>query len=180
MLMLTILCVMLSTLIHAQNYKALKIDASGKITDQNGKMIGTVTKDGTISDAVGMKIAHVDANGTLVDEKTGEKLGKAEKNGNFVSEYSKTPDQGWTTSAPLNGTCLVKDRDGNIKAEVHENYKAFGACAIHCLEHHMNHNAVRNEKNQTALYVCPMHPDITSDKPGACSKCGMALVKKEK
>lgn len=28
-------------------------------------------------------------------------------------------------------------------------------------------------------YVCPMHPDVTSDKPGKCSKCGMDLVKKE-
>ncbi len=25
-------------------------------------------------------------------------------------------------------------------------------------------------------YVCPMHPDVTSDKPGKCSRCGMALV----
>ncbi|MBI3872985.1 MAG: hypothetical protein HY304_07930 [candidate division Zixibacteria bacterium] len=28
------------------------------------------------------------------------------------------------------------------------------------------------------IYVCPMHADVTSDKPGQCSKCGMALVKK--
>ncbi|MDB5327128.1 MAG: hypothetical protein JWM57_2697 [Phycisphaerales bacterium] len=27
-----------------------------------------------------------------------------------------------------------------------------------------------------AAYVCPMHPEVTSDKPGACPKCGMALV----
>lgn len=26
-------------------------------------------------------------------------------------------------------------------------------------------------------FSCPMHPEITSDKPGKCSKCGMALVK---
>lgn len=26
-----------------------------------------------------------------------------------------------------------------------------------------------------AKYVCPMHPEVTSDKPGACPKCGMAL-----
>jgi transcription initiation factor IIE alpha subunit len=33
------------------------------------------------------------------------------------------------------------------------------------------------ETNQvpTASYVCPMHADITSTKPGKCSKCGMAL-----
>ena len=29
------------------------------------------------------------------------------------------------------------------------------------------------------LYICPMHPQITSDKPGDCPICGMRLVKKE-
>lgn len=28
-------------------------------------------------------------------------------------------------------------------------------------------------------YTCPMHPEITSDKPSRCPKCGMALVLKE-
>lgn len=27
-------------------------------------------------------------------------------------------------------------------------------------------------------YICPMHPEVVSDKPGKCSKCGMALVLK--
>ena len=27
-------------------------------------------------------------------------------------------------------------------------------------------------------YVCPMHPEVTSDHPGTCSKCGMDLVSK--
>ena len=32
-----------------------------------------------------------------------------------------------------------------------------------------------------STYSCPMHQDITSDKPGKCSKCGMdlSLSKKE-
>ena len=25
-------------------------------------------------------------------------------------------------------------------------------------------------------YVCPMDPDVTSDKPGRCPKCGMELI----
>jgi hypothetical protein len=29
------------------------------------------------------------------------------------------------------------------------------------------------------VYTCPMHPDITSDKPGKCPKCGMNLVAKK-
>jgi len=27
-------------------------------------------------------------------------------------------------------------------------------------------------------YTCAMHPEVLSDKPGKCTKCGMALVKK--
>ncbi len=138
-----------------------------------------MTKDGVITDVMGMKVAQVDANGNLIDAKTGEKLGKTEKNGNFLPHFAKTPDEGWSVSAPLNGTCLIKDKDGNIKAEVHENYKAFGACAIHCLTHHMNHGEVMNEKKmESAEYSCPMHPDVTSAKAGKCNKCGMDLVKK--
>jgi Cu(I)/Ag(I) efflux system membrane fusion protein len=31
----------------------------------------------------------------------------------------------------------------------------------------------------TVQYTCPMHSDVVSDKPGNCSKCGMALVEKK-
>ncbi|WP_423147954.1 heavy metal-binding domain-containing protein [Rubrolithibacter danxiaensis] len=27
-------------------------------------------------------------------------------------------------------------------------------------------------------YTCPMHPEVISDKPGKCPKCGMNLVEK--
>ena len=29
-----------------------------------------------------------------------------------------------------------------------------------------------------AVYTCPMHPEVASNEPGKCSKCGMALVPK--
>ena len=28
-------------------------------------------------------------------------------------------------------------------------------------------------------YVCPMHPEVASDQPGACPECGMKLVPRE-
>jgi len=28
-------------------------------------------------------------------------------------------------------------------------------------------------------YTCPMHPDVNSDKPGKCPKCGMDLIAKK-
>src|SRR5262249_54047217 len=31
------------------------------------------------------------------------------------------------------------------------------------------------ETSKPARYICPMDPEVTSDKPGACPKCGMAV-----
>lgn len=31
---------------------------------------------------------------------------------------------------------------------------------------------------EAALYVCPMHPEVTSRTPGTCPKCGMKLVER--
>jgi hypothetical protein len=31
-------------------------------------------------------------------------------------------------------------------------------------------------KPGATLYTCPMHPEVISDKPGKCPKCGMTLV----
>jgi mono/diheme cytochrome c family protein len=34
-------------------------------------------------------------------------------------------------------------------------------------------------KAAKVVYTCPMHPEVVSDVPGKCPKCGMDLVKKE-
>jgi len=43
-------------------------------------------------------------------------------------------------------------------------------------EHSCSHyfKATQDTKSQT--YTCPMHPKVTSEKPGNCDKCGMKLV----
>ncbi len=173
-ILLTVLVVVFGfQIVQAQavDYKGHRIDASGKVTDKDGKHIGNVTKEGVISDASGKKVAHVDGNGFLIDA-MGNNLGKVGKNGEFVP-YSETVS--WIASAPENGVCLIKDGDGKVKAVVHETYKNIGACAIHCLTHTMKHGEVM----EAAQYSCPMHPEVTSDKPGKCSKCGMELTKKK-
>ena len=37
----------------------------------------------------------------------------------------------------------------------------------------------RSEVAEKEIYTCTMHPEIRSDKPGKCPKCGMELVKME-
>src|SRR5687767_12230234 len=42
-----------------------------------------------------------------------------------------------------------------------------------------SHRAVRPvEAEQGSTYYCPMHPSVTTNKPGNCPICGMKLVKR--
>ena len=35
------------------------------------------------------------------------------------------------------------------------------------------------KKQISVYYTCPMHPEIKSNQPGKCPKCGMKLIKKQ-
>jgi hypothetical protein len=35
------------------------------------------------------------------------------------------------------------------------------------------------EQQAAKKYTCPMHPEVVTDKPAKCPKCGMALVEKK-
>jgi hypothetical protein len=39
--------------------------------------------------------------------------------------------------------------------------------------------SMNQPSTQASTYTCTMHPEVRSDKPGNCPKCGMALVPKK-
>lgn len=43
----------------------------------------------------------------------------------------------------------------------------------------LKHNSSVADSTITKTYTCPMHPEVISDKPGQCPKCGMDLELKE-
>lgn len=61
--------------------------------------------------------------------------------------------------------------------------KTYYFCSEHCLNtftanpaQHSKEEADTQGKTETeTAYVCPMHPDVTSEEPGDCPNCGMAL-----
>ena len=42
-----------------------------------------------------------------------------------------------------------------------------------------NHLVLPNVVGRTKTYTCSMHPEVRSDKPGKCPKCGMELIEKK-
>ena len=48
------------------------------------------------------------------------------------------------------------------------------------MDHSQHNRATHQSMARDSLgvsYTCPMHPEVISDKPSVCSKCGMRLVK---
>ena len=59
-------------------------------------------------------------------------------------------------------------------------------CSEHCRQkflgsepkekpHTIPHRSLALQRHTAEKYTCPMHPEVQSEKPGSCPKCGMAL-----
>lgn len=58
-------------------------------------------------------------------------------------------------------------------------FAAFTAFAFSCNNTAPKGNNTNEQgKPVKVIYTCEMHPEVISDKPGKCPKCGMTLVKK--
>ena len=131
----------LPSLLFAQsaNYKQpMSINASGQIKDGTGATVGTVSKERMIMDAKGKKMAFVDGQGSLVDAKTGKKMGRMGKDGKTY--MNANGDLMYTIKDNADETCDIFDAKGRKIGNVHDSYKGT-ACALHCFQAghtHMN------------------------------------------
>ncbi|HUE81992.1 MAG TPA: HAD-IC family P-type ATPase, partial [Pyrinomonadaceae bacterium] len=109
------------------------------------------------------------------------------------TEETKGPPQRPAVEDPVCGMTVSPESAAGSFAHDGEIYYF---CSRHCLnkfrddpEHYLNsppepmmsqpvgiQRAKRvPEPTQAQIYTCPMDPEVRSDKPGACPKCGMAL-----
>lgn len=85
------------------------------------------------------------------------------------------------TTCMVNGECVMKDGT-KMKMKEGDCMDMSGKmdkCAM------MNKSTKKTTKMKSKthtmamVYTCPMHPEVISDKPGKCPKCGMDLVEKK-
>ena len=80
-------------------------------------------------------------------------------------------------------TCVVGGKEmkkSEVKITHEYKEKTYYFCCAKCKEAFIKNPEKYTQKkaDMKEVYTCSMHPDVKSDKPGKCSKCGMKLVKK--
>ena len=82
------------------------------------------------------------------------------------------------TKCMTTGECTMKDGKKMMMKEGDciEMSGKMGKCSK--MNKSMKSSTTKKSKNMATVYTCPMHPEVTSDKAGKCTKCGMDLVKK--
>lgn len=85
------------------------------------------------------------------------------------------------TKCMTNGECITKNGE-KMKMKEGECMDMDGKidkCSM--MNKNSNSTTGKNTEkhNMATTYTCPMHPEVTSDKAGKCSKCGMDMVVKK-
>lgn len=84
------------------------------------------------------------------------------------------------TTCMVNGECVMKDGK-KMKMKEGDCIDMSGKmnkCGM--MKDKKDSTEKKHKKHHSAkVYACPMHPDVTSDAPGKCSKCGMDLGEKK-
>src|SRR5262249_23691995 len=92
-----------------------------------------------------------------------------------------------TGHAEIDPVCGMKVDPAHAPASASHQGKTYYFCCSHCREkfiadpqRYLNKSlapvsAVAPPSDGRVEYTCPMHPEIVSDRPGACALCGMAL-----
>ena len=81
--------------------------------------------------------------------------------------------------APAATSVLDAQRAGEMNQAMngaHGGHGGHGAGTYRHVDAGRNDDGAAGE--ETVLYVCPMHPEVTSKTPGSCPKCGMTLVER--
>ncbi|HUX95805.1 MAG TPA: copper-translocating P-type ATPase [Bacteroidales bacterium] len=63
-----------------------------------------------------------------------------------------------------------------MKCEGDKTYPEAGECPVCGMHLKKVDDISKGRSKKVTGYTCPMHPEIRSDKPGSCPKCGMTLV----
>ena len=80
------------------------------------------------------------------------------------------------TTCMTNGECLMKDGSKMMM----KNGDCMDMNGKMCTDKMKKMKKTKTSNKMAAMdYSCPMHPEITSDKPSKCTKCGMDLTKKK-
>ena len=80
------------------------------------------------------------------------------------------------TTCMTNGECIMKDGSKMMM----KNGDCMEMSGKMCTDKMKKMKKTKTSNKMAAMdYSCPMHPEITSDKPSKCTKCGMDLTKKK-
>ena len=101
------------------------------------------------------------------------KMMKMESGKMMLMEKEMTMKNG--TVCKPNGECMTKDGKKMMikEGECIDMNGSVESCGM--MGTKMKSDMKKNKMEHAAVYACPMHPEIKSDKKGKCSKCGMDL-----